>query len=136
MEESMSIVDQQGDTSPAAASLGSQLIDFDEEQKSVRVTFVASPDFLNEAGFIQGGFLVAMLDEAMGFAVSATSHGNLSTTSISISTDFLRPTLPGRILAEAKITSLGKSIVFLEAKLFNDAGKELARANSSCKISA
>lgn len=130
----MSIFDQLGEMPPAAALLGWQFVDFDEEQGLIRVSFEASPQFVSPSGFIQGGFLVAMLDEVMGCAVTAASKAQSFTTSISISIDFLRPASPGRVLAEGRITSMGKSVVFLEGKLFNDAGKVLARATSSCKL--
>lgn len=130
----MSIFDQLGEMPPAAALLGWQFIEFDEALELLRVSFEASPQFVNPSGFVQGGFLVAMLDEVMGCTLTAASKGQSFSTSITLSTDFIRPASPGRIVGEGRITSMGKSVVFLEGKLFNDAGKVVARATSSCKL--
>lgn len=130
----MSNYERPRQASPSAKCLGCEVIHFDENQKAVRVACTASPQFASESGFIQGGFLIAMLDEAMGYALAAASNDKLSATSISMTTDFLRPVGPGPVVVEAKITSLGRTIVFFEAVLFDAAGKTSARATSSCKI--
>lgn len=50
----------------AAATLGWELVSVSPEDGTIEVAFNASEAFLNPAGFIQGGFLAAMLDDTMG----------------------------------------------------------------------
>jgi len=130
----MSIFDELGQRPPAAELLDWQFVEFNEEENRIRVSFAGSAGFVSPSGFIQGGFLVAMLDEAMGCTVTAASKAQLFTTTISMSVDFIRPASPGRIVGEGRITSMGKSVAFLEGKLFDEAGKLLVRATSSCKL--
>lgn len=132
----MSIFDELGQRPPAAELLDWQFVDFDETEKRIRVSFGGSVGFTNPSGFIQGGFLVAMLDEVMGCAVTAATRAAQFTTTISMSVDFVRPASPGRIVGEGRITSMGKSVAFLEGKLFDGEGKLLARATSSCRLVA
>src|SRR6185312_13743290 len=57
---------------PAAALLGFELLAIDPEQGTIRVRFTARPEFANPIGVVQGGFLAAMLDDALGPALTAT----------------------------------------------------------------
>src|SRR5580700_1813127 len=50
---------------PAAALLGWELISIDPDAGTIEVAYRADERFLNPVGVIQGGFLTAMLDEAM-----------------------------------------------------------------------
>lgn len=120
---------------PAAAHLGWELVDIDAPRGWIKVRFQPKPDFLNPAGFVQGGFLIAMMDDAMGPAVVAHSEGKRYTSSIDIHAHFLRPVRLGPVTVEAEITRMGTQIAFLEAKLFDLKGKLCARATSSASLS-
>ncbi|MFX7945941.1 PaaI family thioesterase, partial [Acinetobacter baumannii] len=80
---------------------------------------------------IQGGMLSAMLDDTMGPAVLMMSEGRLYTATISMTVNFLSPAKPGQIIGEAKVTQLGKTIAFVEAKLMAEDGTLLATASAS-----
>jgi acyl-coenzyme A thioesterase PaaI-like protein len=54
---------------PAAVTLGWELVSVSPEDGTIEVAFTASEAFLNPAGFIQGGFLAAMLDDTLGPAL-------------------------------------------------------------------
>lgn len=92
--------------------------------------------FLNPAGIVQGGFLAAMLDSAMG-ASAVTSAGdrkvNVANTEMKVS--FLRPASPGDVLTcTATVLKPGSVISFVEAKIVNGDGKLVATASSSYLI--
>jgi acyl-coenzyme A thioesterase PaaI-like protein len=57
---------------PAARLLGWQLEAVDPAAGTITVRYEARSDFTNPMGNIQGGFIAAMLDEAMGPALVAT----------------------------------------------------------------
>lgn len=121
-------------TPPCAATLGWRLIKADEESGAVRIGFEASHEFCNPAGFIQGGFLTAMLDDTMGPAVLVKSRGTLFTATIDLNVSFLAPARPGPLTGEGRIVQLGKTIAFLEAILSADDGTPVARATSSARL--
>lgn len=119
---------------PCAVLLGWRLLDARPEEGWIRLAFEAKPEFCNPAGFIQGGMLSAMLDDTMGPAVLVMSQGRLYTTTISMTVNFLSPARPGPIIGEARVTQLGKTIAFVEAKLMAEDGTVLATASASERL--
>lgn len=102
----------------------------------VRIAFKARPEFCNPAGFIQGGFLAAMLDDTMGPAVLIHTDGATYTATINMNVSFLAPARPGRLYGEGQVVQLGKTVGFVEARLLDEAGTWLARANASVRLVA
>lgn len=92
--------------------------------------------FLNPAGVVQGGFLAAMLDSAMGASVVSSTKGrkvHVANTEMKVS--FLRPAKTGDVLTcTATVLKPGSVISFLEAKIVNNDGKLIATASSSYLI--
>ena len=120
---------------PACAStLGWQLLDADPEAGTVRIGFEDRPEFCNPVGFIQGGFLAAMLDDTMGPAVLIRSGGKSFTASINLNVSFVAPAKPGAVFGEGKVVQLGKTIAFVEGVLFDAEGQMIARASTSARI--
>jgi uncharacterized protein (TIGR00369 family) len=119
---------------PCAKLLGWRLLDARPEEGWIKLGFEGKPDFCNPAGFIQGGLLSAMLDDTMGPAVLVMSEGRLYTTTISMTVNFLAPAKPGPIIAEAKVTQLGKTIAFVQGKLMAEDGTLLATATASERL--
>ena len=119
---------------PCAKLLGWRLLDAKPAEGWIRLGFEGKPEFCNPAGFIQGGLLTAMLDDTMGPAVLVMSEGRLYTTTITMTVNFLSPAKPGPIIAEARVTQLGKTIAFVEGKLMTEDGTVLATATASERL--
>jgi len=119
---------------PCAKLLGWRLLDARPEEGWIKLGFEGKAEFCNPAGFIQGGLLSAMLDDTMGPAVLVMSEGRLYTTTVSMTVSFLAPAKPGPIVAEAKVTQLGKTIAFVEGKLMAEDGTLLAIATASERL--
>ncbi len=49
-----------------------------------KMSFEARPEFLNPAGFVQGGFVTAMLDDSMGPAVMLATGGRSYTVTTNL----------------------------------------------------
>jgi uncharacterized protein (TIGR00369 family) len=92
--------------------------------------------FLNPAGIMQGGFLSALLDSAMGAsAVSATEGKKVSVANTEMKVSFLRPARVGDVLTcTATVLKPGSVISFVEAKILNQEEKLVATASSSYLI--
>jgi molybdopterin converting factor subunit 1 len=83
---------------------------------------------------IQGGFLTVMLDETMGpGALSALGPGHAVPT-LELKVSFLRPGQVGRLVADARVVHLGKSVAFLEASLTDDAGNLIATSTATPRV--
>jgi uncharacterized protein (TIGR00369 family) len=119
---------------PSSLLLGWRLVDHDVAKGWIRVGFDGKRDFLNPAGFVQGGIQGAMLDDTMGPAVWLKSKGTLYTATIEMSLRFLAPARPGRLFGEATVLQLGTTIAFLEGKLLDADGTLLARASATARL--
>ncbi len=121
-------------TPPCAALLGWRLVDADPEAGRVEVAFEGSRDFCNPSGTIQGGFLAAMLDDAMGPAVLVASDGTLFAPTIQLSVSFLAPVRPGPLRAEGRLVRRGGKIAFLSGRLADEAGEVVATATACARL--
>jgi uncharacterized protein (TIGR00369 family) len=119
---------------PSSKLLGWQLLDARPEEGWIRIGFDGKAEFCNPAGFIQGGILSAMLDDTMGPAVFVMTEGKLYTATITMTVNFLAPAKVGPIVGEAKVTQLGRTIAFVEAKLTAADGAVLATATTSARL--
>ena len=119
---------------PCAELLGWTLLDMDEEAGTVRIGFTARPEFLNPAGFVQGGFLAAMLDDVMGPAALVMSDGWSFTSTIDMNVSFLAPARAGPLIGEGSVIQLGRTIGYLQGELHDEAGILIARATSTARL--
>ena len=97
---------------------------------------VADERFANPAGIVQGGFLAAVADSAMG--ASAVTHvgqqpgRKVWAANVEMKASFLRPARIGRCLTcLATVISGGERVVFCEAEIPDDAGRLVAKASST-----
>ena len=119
---------------PCAELLGWEVVDARPADGWIRIRFEARPEFLNPAGYIQGGFLAAMLDDTMGPAMFVYSEGRLFTPTIEMHVSFLSPARPGPLYGEGQVVQAGKSIAFLKGKLSDLSGTVLARATATARL--
>jgi uncharacterized protein (TIGR00369 family) len=119
---------------PSSKLLGWHILDARPKEGWIRIGFDGKPDFCNPAGFVQGGILSAMLDDTMGPAVFVMTEGKLYTATITMTVNFLAPAKPGKLIGEATVTQLGKTIAFIEGKLMSEGGAVLATATTSARL--
>jgi uncharacterized protein (TIGR00369 family) len=94
---------------------------------------VVDERFLNPVGIMQGGFLAAALDSAMGAsAVSARRESRVSAANTDMKVSFIRPARLGdELTCTATVLKAGSVISFVEATIENGEGQLLATASSS-----
>lgn len=119
---------------PCAELLGWEVVDARPADGWIRIRFTGRHEFTNPAGYIQGGFLAAMLDDSMGPAMFVHSEGRLYTPTIDLHVSFLSPARPGPLFGEGQVIQAGKSIAFLEGRLTDPDGVLLARATASARL--
>ena len=121
---------------PAAALLGWELISIDPDAGTIEVAYQADERFLNPVGVIQGGFLTAMLDEAMGPALVASLDPALFSLTTDLHVQFLRPARPGRLTGRGRVTGRTRSMGFLAGELLDESGQVVAAATATVQIRA
>ena len=119
---------------PCSQLLGWTMLEAKPEEGWIRLSFQGRPEFCNPSGFIQGGFLSAMLDDTMGPAAFIMTGGKQYTPTVTMTVNFLSPAKVGTIYSEAKVVQLGKTVVFVEAKLTDASGTILATATSTSRL--
>jgi uncharacterized protein (TIGR00369 family) len=120
--------------SPAADLLGWKGLEVDHEQGRIRVEFQAKPEFTNPIGVIHGGFLTAMLDEAMGGAIAAMlGYGEFAPT-VELKVNFIRPAQAGSLVAEGRVVYRGISLAFVQGELRTIDGQLVATGSATAQI--
>ena len=118
----------------SSKSLGFKLISLDMGKMETRVQFDGKPEFTNPAGYVQGGFLSAMLDDTIGMLATMKTGTRAFPSTIDLHTTFLRPVRVGAIEVVARLRNIGRQVIFAEADLYDSRGKEAARAIASLAI--
>ena len=113
-------------------TLGFQMVAVSQAEKMVEVAFDAKAELLlNPMKQIQGGYLCAMLDEAMSVACMVASGMTLVAPTLEMKTSFLRPAMPGQIKGIGRVVKWGRSIAFTEGELYDSDGRLLAKATGT-----
>jgi uncharacterized protein (TIGR00369 family) len=113
-------------------TLGFELLAVRQADREVEVGFMARADLLcNPMGQIQGGYVCAMLDEAMSVAGLITSGMTHVVPTLEMKTSFLRPAMPGSLRAVGRVIKWGRTICFTEGELYDDEGRLLAKATGT-----
>ncbi len=118
----------------SSVSLGFELLELDAKAMTTRVRFDGRADFTNPAGYIQGGYLVAMMDDAIGMLATVKAGTAKFPSTVDLHTHFLRPVRVGVIEVAARLRNIGRAMIFAEAGLFDARGKEAARATASLTL--
>lgn len=119
---------------PSSVSLGFEILALDAKAMTARVRFDGRREFTNPAGFIQGGYLVAMMDDVIGMLTTVKAGAAKFPSTVDLHTHFLRPVRVGVIEVAARLRNVGRAMVFAEAELFDARGKEAARATASLTL--
>ena len=115
-------------------TLGMTCIDKVEPGRT-RWTMRADERFANPAGIVQGGFLGAMADSAMGSATvtyARASGRRVISANMEMKTSFMAPVEVGAVLTcTASVVSGGRRVAFAEAEVVDEKGTVVARASST-----
>ena len=116
---------------PCSDTLGMRLSEVDQASRRIRMDFEVPGMFANPTGAVQGGFIAAMLDEAMSTCVIIDSNVTMTAPTLEMKISYLRRLMPGPAHVEARILKRGRSAAFMEADCFDAAGELVARASAS-----
>jgi uncharacterized protein (TIGR00369 family) len=99
---------------PSARHLGFELIDFSVENGWAEVAFTPRAEFLNPAGAIQGGFVCAMLDDAMAVAASISKRLAVIVPTLQMTVTYLRPTPVELVVARGEVLRFSSSSLAMQ----------------------
>jgi uncharacterized protein (TIGR00369 family) len=116
---------------PSARHLGFELMDFSVAEGWAEVAFSPRADFANPAGAVQGGFVCAMLDDAMAVAASISKRLSVIVPTLQMTVTYLRPTPVARVIARGEVVRFGASSVVMQGTLRGADGSILAIATAT-----
>ena len=112
-------------TGPLAEALKGQILQMDPEAGTALLAFDPGEQVLQTAGVIQGGIVAAMLDFAMALAAFSRLAPGKSFGTVSLTTNFLKPALPGRHLARGRLDRMGARMIFASGALSKEGSESL-----------
>jgi uncharacterized protein (TIGR00369 family) len=133
-EQIRALLSDPANAPPSARHLGFELVDFSIEGGWAEVAFTPRPEFANPQGTVQGGFVCAMLDDAMGVTASISQRFAILVPTLQISVSYLRPTPLSRVLARGEVLRMGSSTAHLQGSLRLPDGTLLATATASAVL--
>jgi uncharacterized protein (TIGR00369 family) len=121
---------------PFFCLMGIDVVSFGEGKAVLKMT--VRPDMHNGAGWLQGGMLTAIADEAMALALYTQLAKAEGIATISESTSFIRGVREGAILAEAAVIRKGRRVAFMESIVRLDDAEQtiLARSTASFAVTS
>ena len=120
---------------PAASKLlGWMLKAIDPAAGTIEIGFTADERFANPQGFVQGGIVAAMLDDTHGPALFAHVDGAVFPVTVDFNVSFIKAARFGSFIGKGRLVSMGKTIAFTEAELFDEAGQIIARGTFTSRL--
>lgn len=117
-----------------AATLDFRLVEADEGFAA----FEGEPSerLLNPLGIVHGGWALTLIDSACGCAAHTALPRGVGYTTVETKVNFVRAITPetGRVRAEGRVVSQGRTIITAEAKLTDARGKLLAHGQSTLLV--
>ncbi|WP_150696356.1 PaaI family thioesterase [Pandoraea terrae] len=114
---------------PWVRQLNLQVVNTGKTQSEMRLPFDAA--LKHGGGVVCGQAFMAVADTAMVVAVSAALGGFAPMTTVSLTTQFMRPVRDGDIRVVARILRQGKNLVFGEIELYDAGGTMAAHATTT-----
>jgi len=121
---------------PAAASahLGQELLEIDTDEGWVRIAYRLNDVHFNRYGAIHGGVIACVMDDVVATAAGLVAQWGEIAPTLEMKVSYLNQAGAGAHTAEARVVKRGKTILFLEGAMFNDAGKTIATASATIMI--
>jgi uncharacterized protein (TIGR00369 family) len=112
------------------ATLGARIAE--AEPGRVVVELIAGPQHRHGGGVVQGGVITQIADAAMGMSLATLQPDRMWNTTIELKINFVRPAVEGRLRAVGRVVDMRQTLLFGEADVFDDKGRLVARASSTC----
>ena len=101
--------------------LGFESCSYNDANETYSCVFNPSSSLTHSNGtIVQGGFVAGMLDSAMAQFILNLHEFKINPLSLDIDVKYLLPCKPARLVVDAKILKMGKSIAFTSAELYQE----------------
>lgn len=104
----------------------------DEDKVNTRLTFPVGEMVMNPQGSLHGGAMATIMDISMGHLIKKVTGRPGATVEMKI--QFMRPVTGKTATCEGSFIKRGRSISFMESRIFDEAGKLAAHATATWKM--
>ncbi|MBO6559700.1 MAG: PaaI family thioesterase [Nisaea sp.] len=105
---------------------------FEYEEELCRIKFPVEEFLFNPQGSLHGGAIATVMDISMGHLLKHAT-GTPGTT-LEMKVQYMRPLTSGTACCEGRILRRGRSLSFMESRMFDDDGKLAAMATATWKM--
>ena len=125
-----------GEVPPSPVTIALRLVLVEVSKGRVVYTGQPGEDFANDVGSIQGGWLAALIDAAIGSAVHAALPAGPRYTTLELKVNYVRAVAAdsGEMRCIAETMHMGRSTATAQARVEDRAGKLYAHATTTCLI--
>ena len=103
----------------------------DERKEACRLTFEVADSIRNPQGALHGGAMASAMDISMGHLLNKVDGPGAT---IEMKIQFIRPVAAGTAICEGRFIRRGKTLSFMESRLFGPDGKLAALATATWKM--
>lgn len=103
----------------------------DADKEVCRLTFEMTDMLRNPQGSLHGGAMASVMDISMGHLVNKIKGPGAT---IEMKLQFMRPVMQGQVICEGQFLKRGRSISFMESRIWDDQGKLAAVATATWKM--
>lgn len=103
----------------------------DADKEICRITFPVTEMVKNPQGSLHGGAMASAMDISMGHLVNKVAGPGAT---IEMKIQFMRPLSSGEAICEGRFTRRGRSISFMESRIWGEDGKLAALATATWKM--
>ena len=109
--------------------MGIRLTEMGDGYARFRMTI--RPEYLQGAGSVQGGLIVAMADEAIAHAMMTQLSPDEALTTIELKSNFLAGVQSGELIATATVFKKGQSLIIGDCLVTDDKDKNICRVSAT-----
>lgn len=103
----------------------------DAKKEVCRVSFAVGDMLRNPQGSLHGGVMATAMDISMGHLVNKVAGPGAT---IEMKVQYMRPVMAGTVTCEGRFTRRGRSLSFMESRLYGPDGKLAALATATWKM--
>lgn len=107
-------------------------LSFDYDEECCAIRFPVRAFAFNPQGSLHGGVIASVMDISMGHLVNRLCGGPGATLEMKV--QYLRPVTSGEALCEGRFLRRGRSLGFMESRLFDDRERLCAMATGTWKL--
>ncbi len=128
----MERVEGPGKEGPFAQLLGIQVLESSEGKG--KAVMPVRQDFLQQAGVVQGGLIVALADHVLYLAVRSLLSPDEISVTVELKVNFISPARDGELIGEGRVVSRGNRIVVGDMEVKDHRGILVARGMGTCLV--